>query len=245
MPKIFRDLCLENGIEMQVTMLTKAGMGFDYHAENEQTRFNILYGDYDFIILQHVAHPMGDYGVMEAGADRIMEWIRQTNAVPCYFMTWTEEDNEAFQPEMAARYRKLATKHNCLVAPVGERWWEEYHKDPSTDLYYTDRQHASLTGSRLAAETIFETLRPEQIARITRYEQMLQKAEYMIREGPEDPDALRDLIAELEAYYTSDEWKKDFADDEAGLLPGNLKRGVLSEDGIHNLLSEYYEHDER
>ena len=41
----------------------------------------------------------------------------------------------------------------------------------------------------------------------------------------------------LEKYYTSADWKKDFALDEAGLLPVGLKRGVLSEDGIYNLLS--------
>ena len=32
-----------------------------------------------------------------------------------------------------------------------------------------------------------------------------------------------------------EEWKKDFEDDEKGLLPKELKRGVLSEDGIYNL----------
>ena len=31
----------------------------------------------------------------------------------------------------------------------------------------------------------------------------------------------------------------DFEADEAGLLPPDLKRGVLSEDGIYNLLEEY------
>ena len=41
----------------------------------------------------------------------------------------------------------------------------------------------------------------------------------------------------LEKYYTSADWKKDFSLDEAGLLPAGLKRGVLSEDGIYNLLS--------
>ena len=68
-------------------------------------------------------------------------------------------DNEEFQPEMSARYRKLAEKHDCLVAPVGEKWWEQLHKNPDVDLYYTDRRHASPAGSRLAAETIFETLK--------------------------------------------------------------------------------------
>ena len=45
-------------------------------------------------------------------------------------------------------------------------------------------------------------------------------------------------IAALSDYYGSDEWKQDYADDEAGLLPADLKRGVLSEDGIWNLLAD-------
>ena len=45
-------------------------------------------------------------------------------------------------------------------------------------------------------------------------------------------------IRALSAYYGSDEWRKDFADDEQGLLPQDLKRGVLSEDGIWNVLDD-------
>ena len=158
MPAIFKILCKEQDVDMQVAMLTKGGMGLDYHAENEQTRFNILYGDYDFVILQHVAHPMGEYDVMEAAADKIVSWIREAGAVPCYYMTWTEEDNESFQAEMAARYRKLARKHECLLAPVGEKWWEEIHRNPSVDLYDEDRRHASGAGSIFAAQVILDTL---------------------------------------------------------------------------------------
>lgn len=48
--------------------------------------------------------------------------------------------------------------------------------------------------------------------------------------------ACQDEIRKLEAYYTGADWKKDFALDEAGKLPADLKRGVLSEDGVYNLL---------
>ena len=57
--------------------------------------------------------------------------------------------------------------------------------------------------------------------------------------------AAQEAIATLSAYYGSDEWKQDFADDEADLLPAGLKRGVLSEDGIWNLLAEVRELDNR
>ena len=44
---------------------------------------------------------------------------------------------------------------------------------------------------------------------------------------------------ELEDYYTGADWKRDFADDEAGLLPKELRRGVLSEDGIWDALEVF------
>ena len=53
--------------------------------------------------------------------------------------------------------------------------------------------------------------------------------------------AIKDVIAELSKYYSSELWKMDFAADETGNLPPDLKRGVLSEDGIWNLLSDYRE----
>lgn len=164
MPKIFADICRKNGIDMQVTMLTKGGMGLDYHADNEQTRFNILFGDYDFIILQHVAHPMGEFSVMEEATDRIMEWIKQTRSMACFYMTWTEENNEVFQKEMSARYRKLAEKYGCKVSPVGDKWWSHIHEHPDIDLYFEDRRHASVEGSRLVAQTIYDTLFLQEIS---------------------------------------------------------------------------------
>ena len=74
-------------------------------------------------------------------------------------MTWAEEDNESYQKVMSDRYRKLAKKHDCLVANVGEIWWEKIHDDPTVDLYAKDRRHASKEGSKLVALTIFETLK--------------------------------------------------------------------------------------
>ena len=44
-------------------------------------------------------------------------------------------------------------------------------------------------------------------------------------------------IRELEGYYNG-EWRNDFEDDEAGKLPPELKRGVLSEDAVYDLLSD-------
>ena len=43
-------------------------------------------------------------------------------------------------------------------------------------------------------------------------------------------------LSRLTDYYGSGTWLGDFEADEAGKLPPDLKRGVLSEDGVYNML---------
>ena len=79
-----------------------------------------------------------------------------------------------------------------------------------------------------------------QIERIQHMEKLLdfiieaRKEQYA---NQEKSARILEAIHILAEYYGSDEWKRDFTDDEAGLLPKDLKRGVLSEDGIWNVLS--------
>ena len=49
---------------------------------------------------------------------------------------------------------------------------------------------------------------------------------------------IRDKIDELNTYLESGQWQKDFEADEKGLIPKDMKRGVLSEDGLYDLLAE-------
>ena len=49
-------------------------------------------------------------------------------------------------------------------------------------------------------------------------------------------DELFNLITEI--YYASGEWMEDYEADERGELPPDLKRGVLSQDALYELLEE-------
>ena len=78
-----------------------------------------------------------------------------------------------------------------------------------------------------------------QLERIQQMEQLLDFVIEARKEqniNQEKSARIQEVIRILAKYYASDEWKQDFADDEAGLLPKDLKRGVLSEDGIWNVL---------
>lgn len=65
----------------------------------------------------------------------------------------------------------------------------------------------------------------------------------------EDPAALREesfqeKLQILLRYYEGGQWLQDYALDEMGQLPKNLKRGVLSEDGVYNFLAQLTETEE-
>lgn len=58
----------------------------------------------------------------------------------------------------------------------------------------------------------------------------------MFEDVTQHPDAV--MIQQLNAYYTSGQWLEDYTADENGELPPNLKRGVLSQDALYDLLEK-------
>ena len=99
-----------------------------------------------------------------------------------------------------------------------------------------DDLHTSAQGHtpRLTAEPS-----QEGIMRIQEMERRLEEAVEAVEQMEEALgryEAAQEAVERLAGYLDSEEWRRDFADDEKGLLPADLKRGVLSEDGIWHLL---------
>lgn len=69
--------------------------------------------------------------------------------------------------------------------------------------------------------------RVDRIERVEHYERMF-----------DDVAVSRDQekLAALDTYYTSGQWREDYEADERGELPPDLKRGVLSQDALYDLL---------
>lgn len=58
-----------------------------------------------------------------------------------------------------------------------------------------------------------------------------------------EDNSLKELLQGLIRYYENGQWSRDYELDERGYLPQNLKRGVLSQDGIYDLLDRISVHD--
>ena len=128
--------------------------------------------------------------------------------------------------------------------------WIAMQDDPELTAVVRSRQlHIYRNGKKvlvLAGKSAPKVIREDsicdllQIERIKWMEQHFNHALATIKDASAvSLKAVKEDVAELSKYYGSDLWKQDLAADEAGKLPPDLKRGVLSEDGIWNLLSDY------
>ena len=81
----------------------------------------------------------------------------------------------------------------------------------------------------------------EQIERIKNMENNLETARKAVKDlnaSIERYLMAQASIKELSEYYSSKEWLNDYDADCHGELPKGLKRGVLSQDAVYNLLCE-------
>lgn len=163
MPHLFARLCEINAKQIAVFLIAHGGKGLDFHKDEPEVRFNLLYSNYDFVVLQHVAHPFGPEETFYSSAQAIDSWIRFADAQnenkkptrKIAYMTWTQQGDEEGQPHMAQAYQKMASLIGARVAPVGAVWQRLRKAFPALPLYGPDGQHASPLGSLLAACVIY------------------------------------------------------------------------------------------
>ncbi len=74
---------------------------------------------------------------------------------------------------------------------------------------------------------------------IFRITQMEQYFDILAQADPRTIGAnpqLSNMLSLLTEYYEKGQWQADYEADEQGQIPQDLKRGVLSQDGLWNLL---------
>ncbi len=79
------------------------------------------------------------------------------------------------------------------------------------------------------------------IERIRRMEQLFDEVQEAFFENPlsvTENENVKKKLDLLTDYYENGLWLSDYKLDESGKIPADLKRGILSEDGFYNFLSE-------
>ena len=81
-----------------------------------------------------------------------------------------------------------------------------------------------------------------QIERIQDMDNRMRRAQVSLEQFQKMKGSFAELVKDMEvlsSYYDSDSWMNDYTADEEHRIPNTIRRGVLSQDGLYDLLTEY------
>ncbi len=128
-----------------------------------QTQSALRNEKWDYVILQEMSNgPITSKEKFLTNVEKLCEQIRANGAVPVLYATWAYQkggnqlesfgmDYDEMYRQMYASYHEAAKRSHCLIADVGEKF---YQLSESEQLYAEDGCHPNEAGSRIAAETI-------------------------------------------------------------------------------------------
>jgi hypothetical protein len=158
-PKLVADMFASEGMKADPVMMTEGGKCLDYHCGREDVNFNILYGNYDAVVLQGRATKFNPDEFILGGKTLFESSLSKVKSRIILYLVWAARDSRDFQPAMTATYRCLAGFMNAEIAPAGEAWHEFLRKgNDDLMLYQDDGNHAKPLGSYLASSALFYTL---------------------------------------------------------------------------------------
>jgi hypothetical protein len=155
MPHLFAKMCEAlTGEQTDVTMLAFSNRRLDWHCEEYfSVRFALLYGRYDYCVIQQFGHPIPPIEETEPPLEKHVNLCECVGTKPLLYMTWAKRDEPEKAPLISGIYRTLAEKHHALLAPIAELFEALRTEHPEIDLYWFDGSHASPYGDYLIAAT--------------------------------------------------------------------------------------------
>lgn len=159
MPHLFAKMCETlTGEQTEVTMLAFSNRRLDWHCEEYfSVRFALLYGQYDYCVIQQFGHPIPPIEETEPPVEKLVHLCESVGTKPVLYMTWAKRDEPEKATLISGIYRTLAEKYHTLLAPVAESFEALRKEHPEINLYWFDGSHASPYGDYLIA-AIFASL---------------------------------------------------------------------------------------
>jgi hypothetical protein len=165
------------GSQVRSTSVTISGSGLDWHdmdsllrpdglgrysfVGDNEIRFNKPGRQYDTAIMmdcsQCPVHPQLQGAFHETVRKHSQSLVR--NGVrPVLFMSWAYKDKPEMTAQLAEQYTLAGNANDALVIPAGLAFAKAIAKRPEIELYQADKRHPNLSGTYLAACTVYATL---------------------------------------------------------------------------------------
>ena len=158
MPWIVSKLAESSGKTLEVKMVTKGGVSFEWHFNNPETLSTAGKTAWDFIVLQnHSLGAINQKEKMQKYGLALCQEVQKHAKRTVFYMTWARQHIPEMQAEITEAYTSLARQTGAEVAPVGIAWENALKADPKLILHTSDKSHPNPAGSYLAACVFYST----------------------------------------------------------------------------------------
>ncbi len=156
MPHLFSEMCEAlTGERTEVTMLAFSNRTLDWHCrEYFSVRFALLYGGFDYCVIQQFGHPLPPIEETEPPLEKLVRLCESVGTKPVLYMTWAKKNEPENAGKISRVYRTLSAKYGMPLAPMAELFALLRTEHPEIDLYWHDGSHASPYGDYLIAATL-------------------------------------------------------------------------------------------
>ena len=145
MPHLFAEMCEAlTGERAEATMLAFSNRTLEWHCEEYfSVRYALLYGGYDYCVIQQFGHPIPPIEETEPPVQSLIRLCESVGTKPVLYMTWAKKDEPEKVTLISGIYRTLAEKYHTLLLPAAELYETLRTEHPEINLYWIDGSHAS------------------------------------------------------------------------------------------------------
>jgi len=159
LPSMIATIAKQDSTTISYTSLAFPDYSLEDHWNEGKLQAEIEKGNYDFVIAQQgpSALPESQVLLLES-ATKLAELCKNYKTKLVLYMVWPSKARSFDLDNVISSYTNAAEKTSSLLCPAGLAWKYAWEADPTLPLYSFDNFHPSVTGSLLAAITIYASL---------------------------------------------------------------------------------------
>ncbi|WP_428657974.1 SGNH/GDSL hydrolase family protein [Runella sp.] len=159
LPQLVQEIGKYDSVSIEYSTLSFPNYSLEDHWNEGKVQKEIETGHYDFVVAQQgpSALPESQVLLLEY-ARRLAEICRKNNTPMALYMVWPSSSRSFDLDNVIYSYTQAATQTQSLLCPAGLAWKYAWESTPGLPLYGNDNFHPSMTGSLLAAFTVYGTL---------------------------------------------------------------------------------------
>ena len=179
LPALLKELGEHDSIKVGYKTILLPNYALEDHWDDGKVQEEIETGQYDFVIAQQGPSALPESQVLLLRGATLFASVCKKHARTklALYMVWPSSSRSFDLDNVIYSYTQAALKTESLLCPAGLAWKYAWQEDAGLPLYGPDGFHPSLTGSVLAALTIYGALRNKKDFKFIQYSQSSWKSE--------------------------------------------------------------------